>query len=503
MPASSSSSLPSVALSCGVRHHFYFAIGSMCNPVSLLLRGIQPVPGCSVAAILRGYRLAFHGEAGMADIQSVPAVDRVAGEVEAAHGSCYADHFHGVLHLISDSHLAVLDRIEAGYRRIVVGVELYDGSTQAAYAYQMYDTPQLQRHGLPSERYVDIISRGCQHYNVCSEYVQWLQSLPCVPRPQPSQLMCLPLPVKPRLFTLSELALCDGEDGREVCIAVNGKVLQYVGEPDDPVPAACRSSSSPSSPFSAYAHMKAEYAGRDVTYLLSLMCYEPLFPVAPCAAQMSQQHKTRIEDMYVRRLACLASFAFEVVGTLVDEPADSHRQRESAVTPDENADISVCVSSALPISPRSMAGASGVLLNGRRIDEFKARRRRGSLTSTIMQNVQRIISMHSQASNTGDSESDDGEEHFHYRDSTTRNDSGAPPPDVVAVRAVVVAELKSLSHSPVSGVSVASSTATTVVSLHDFYNSHSPLGSPLSPFDDATDNDEDERNQGSDEEMSE
>ena len=473
-------------LPCGARHHFYFAIGSMCNPVSLLLRGIQPVTGCSVAGLLRGYRLAFHGEAGMADIQPAADCEQAAEEVAAMYGRTYASHFHGVLHLISEPHLAVLDRIEAGYRRIVVHVELYDGSSQAAYAYQMYATPHLQRHGLPSERYVDIISRGCQHYNVCSQYVQWLRSLPCVPRPQQSQLLSLPLPLQPRLFTVSELAQCDGEDGRELCIAVNGKVLQYVGEPVDSVPPACCPASSPS--FDAYSHMKAEYAGRDVTYLLSLMCYEPLFPVASCAAEMSQQHKTRIEDMYARKLACLASFAFEVVGTLRDEPAQRTEQLNNSggVLPASDAvSIIVSGSDSLPISPRAAASTAAVLLDGRRIDEFKARRRRCSLTSTILQNVRRIIDLQAQTHSTIDSESD-GDEHC-YEQSDSASHSPQQLAHVAAIGAVV-ADRKSLSHSPVSGLSVASSTASTIVSLHD-YDSHSPLRSPLSPFDDGTDDD--------------
>ena len=114
-----------------------FAIGSMCNPTSLLLRGIRPHPLCSVPAILRGYRLAFHGPAGMAT-------------PEPSSGSThpYSDHFHGVLHLIEGAHLEVLDRIEAGYTRQVVDVELYDGSTQAAWVYRMEGVGGS--HGLPT-----------------------------------------------------------------------------------------------------------------------------------------------------------------------------------------------------------------------------------------------------------------------------------------------------------------------------------------------------------------
>ena len=487
VPASSSTSLPSLALPCGARRYFYFAIGSMCNPVSLLLRGIQPVPGCSVAAVLKGYRLAFHGEAGMADIQPVAADSD-------SDGGSYTDHFHGVLHLISEAHLAVLDRIEAGYGRKLVRVELYDGSSQAAYAYQMFDRPQPQRHGLPSERYVDIISRGCQHYGVCPEYVRWLQSLPCVPRPEQSQLLSLPLPTQPRLFTPSELAMCDGEDGRPLCIAVNNKVLQYVGEADDPLPSPLCPSSASS--FSAYSHMQAEYAGRDVTYLLSLMCYEPLFPVASCAAQMSQPHRDRLEDMYVRKLLCLASFAFEAVGTLVAEPAaDKSVGSDGSAESSANIDVSA---NALPVSPRA-ATLSSICLDGRRIDEFKARRRRGSLTSTIMRNVQQIIDMQMKSNTTAPADCHGAEHNQPSSDSRHHSHDAAEADDSLpdaATLASDLAALKSHSHSPFSGVSVASSTAATILSLHDFDSQLSPVSSELSrdnDEDDAGDDDDVER----------
>ena len=497
VPAACSSLLPSVALPTAGRHVWYAAIGSMTNPVSLLLRGIQPVAGCSTACVLRGYRLAFHGEAGMADIQrvddratSAPSSCSSSSEAAAVSNVRYSDHFHGVLHLISEAHLGVLDRIEASYRRIVVSVELYDGSTQAAYVYQMFDSPHLQRHGLPSERYIDIISRGCEHYNVCSDYIAWLRALPCVPRPEQSQLMALPLPAQCRLFTASELAMCDGEDGRQLCIAVNGKVLQYVGEPDAALPPACCQSSSPSSPsspsFSAYHHLQSEFSGRDVTYLLSLMCYDPAFEVASCAAEMSDQHRRRVEDMYARKLACLASFSFEVVGRLVDEPLGAEEVPQSRQG----------VSGGLPTSPRC-AAASGVLLDGRRIDAFKQRRRRGSLTSTLTSTIAQLFAnmqTAQPASASTDSDSD-GDDQCYLQQQQQQQEQQHQLPDAAAI-GLLVSDRKSRTHSPGSEVSAASSTASTVVELsdcHDTDESHSPLRSPMSAFDDEQEEEEEDK----------
>ena len=471
LPTTSSPLLPSCAVS-GARYHHVFAIGSMTNPTSLLLRGIRPHPNCSMPGVLRGYRLVFHGPAGMANIERVE--DGKEGWGRGGGDAEYASHFHGVLHLIDEAHLDVLDRIEAGYVRRVVDVELYDRTHQLAFAYQMSgrsdDVPAFP-HGLPSERYLDIISRGCTHYHVDERYVRWLRSLPHIPRPDHSQLLALPLPPSPRLFTRAELAACDGEDGRELCIAVNGKVLLYVGERNE------RSAGSPcypsSSAFSAYEHMAAEYGGRDVTHLLSLMCYEPLFPIAACASEMSEEHKMTIEDMYSRKLACLASFAFQVVGVMdPDEEQSGALETVEEVWVEETTEKTI-------VSPRS---AARVVLQAGVVESFKARRRRGSLTSSILQNVQSIIAMERQAS--GDSGSSDDQPPSSPVTASLTNLTAVSTQTMLSSFTTVTVTSDVASQSPLShSASVASCTATTAA-LSDYSPSlssvESQTRSPLS-----------------------
>ena len=139
-------------------YHWYFAIGSMCNPTSLKLRGITPVE--SYPAILRGWRIVFDGVAGMANVMQ----DENAS-------------FHGVLHRITHDEMIVLDKIEGSYDRLPVNVELYDGRIQRATVYKM-DENRLDRSkpsGLPSERYIDIITQGLQHFNADPQYIAWLK----------------------------------------------------------------------------------------------------------------------------------------------------------------------------------------------------------------------------------------------------------------------------------------------------------------------------------------
>ena len=123
----------------------------------------------------------------------------------------------------------MLDRIEAGYVRRVVVVELYDGSTQAAYVYQMVEGGQGP-HGLPSERYLDIIIRGCL-------------ALPSVPRvcgvaeesrSRPSTRPYRPVRSYPYQKSRGGTAAqsCGLRRGglKGPLHGHNGKVLRYVGE---------------------------------------------------------------------------------------------------------------------------------------------------------------------------------------------------------------------------------------------------------------------------------
>ena len=188
---------------------------------------------------------------------------------------------------------------------------------------------------------------------------KWLRGLPHVPRPALTQLLALPVPAGGRVYSRGELAAMDGEDGRDLCVAINGKVLRYVGKQVG--------EGAGSSAFCAYECIKADYGGRDVTHLLSLMCYEPRFPIAACAEEMAEEQKQAVEDLYCRKLTCFASFAFQVIGML--DPDTPSPVRDGG-------------------SPQVDGRA---LTEGECTDGVKARRRKGSLTSSILCNLRQIV----------------------------------------------------------------------------------------------------------------
>lgn len=82
----------------------------MINPVSLKLRNLNPVR--SYPARVDGWKIVFLGMGGMASL---------AREDGA--------HMHGVLHLLTDAEMKVLDEIESVYCRAEVPCTLYDQHT--------------------------------------------------------------------------------------------------------------------------------------------------------------------------------------------------------------------------------------------------------------------------------------------------------------------------------------------------------------------------------------
>ena len=160
----------------------YFAIGSMMNPVSLNMRGLNPVK--SRPGILKNYELIFVMAHGM-----------------AAARLCDSSNIHGVLHRVAKTELDVLNKSESTY---VIGkkviIDLYrseeqenlsedekdnEKSNEARFAsvgqsmiknveaivYVLNDqivSTDPKRFALhaPNERYIDILKGGAIHYGI-------------------------------------------------------------------------------------------------------------------------------------------------------------------------------------------------------------------------------------------------------------------------------------------------------------------------------------------------
>jgi gamma-glutamylcyclotransferase (GGCT)/AIG2-like uncharacterized protein YtfP len=251
----------------------YFAIGSMMNPTSLALREVKP--SRSWPGILHDYELVFVGTGGM-------------GSIDYKKGAS----MHGVLHHVTAKEMAVLDKIEMSYKRLPVNIEMYDGQLLRGTVYQMDPAKiTITVNNPPSERYIDIITQGCKHYGVKQSFIDYLKSIKVIPRAEPKDFKKYPEPEDPsKTMTMAEVTRCDGCDGRDLCYVINGKVIKFVGDVSE--------QANNKAAQQAYAWGKDRFAGRECTFLMARMLYEPKYPLPTCYKDMSAEHKASVEHMW-------------------------------------------------------------------------------------------------------------------------------------------------------------------------------------------------------------
>jgi hypothetical protein len=195
---------------------------------------------------------------------------------------------HAHLLYVAAAHFDELDKLEYVYKRVAVQVRTYDDRLISAWAYQ-WDEAKLSLsppHALPSERYVDIIAQGCEHYGVDAEHVRWLRSLPHEPRKRVDEYRKIPSPPD-REISEAELAANNGKHGAALWISINGKVLMFAEDPADNKDAQVQ-----------WDLHSARYGGQDATFFLSCVIYEPRYAVPTDYASMSSDLRGWAEELF-------------------------------------------------------------------------------------------------------------------------------------------------------------------------------------------------------------
>ena len=266
-----------VILPDGRKYCWYLAIGSMTNPISLYLRELTAI--VSYPARCLDHRITFRSHNGMADIEMCPGAE-----------------FHGVVHLLTDEQMARLDEIEVFYHRIQLQCIDYQEQIHTVYAYQM--NIKNQPTSLPHERYLDIIIKGCEYYQVQAEYLNRLKDEQAViPRKQPSTFQVftnIPLDV---YYSREDLEKHNGSNpSLPLWISVNGKILEYTGLP---------SPDHSDYEFQRHFHfyLAAKLGGREITTVLAKTLYEPLYKLPLTDEDICDEHRAQIEDHYYSTLA--------------------------------------------------------------------------------------------------------------------------------------------------------------------------------------------------------
>jgi hypothetical protein len=266
-----------IILPDGRKFVWYFAIGSMINPISLYLRDLTPL--ISYPARCSNHKRVFRGPGGMADIEACPEAD-----------------FHGIVHLLSDEQMALLDGMELGYNRIVVNSINYQDQSHLVYVYKMKtDTVSTN---LPSERYLDIIIKGCEYYKVQPEYINRLKDEQAViPRKQPHMFQSFTDIPSDALYSVEELAQHNGSDPSvPLWISINGKILEYSGLPavDHPDYEFQKRTSS---------MFKSRLGGREATHVMAKALYDPLYNLPLNENDLCEQHRAQIEHDWYNRMS--------------------------------------------------------------------------------------------------------------------------------------------------------------------------------------------------------
>jgi len=272
-------------------HIWYFAIGSMCNPISISNRELKAIQ--SFPAEVMDYKLEFFGPSG------------VAGAVPQKGTT-----FHGVLHKMTKGDKEKLDVIEMGYDAEPCTVKLYDGSIiENALIYvlnpekvkQFYKGRATEVEDKPpTERYITIIIQGCEHYGVKREYIDWLKSLEYQKRKDPSEFEAFEVPEDTPTLTMDDVCAADGIGDNPLYMTVNGKVIQIpkvLGE--------------------QMLQRYQTYKSRGVhsqEVVLHTMLYDPLFGVMKSQSDVSKLCASSTEDMIVAWSKMMGDKGSKVVG---------------------------------------------------------------------------------------------------------------------------------------------------------------------------------------------
>lgn len=250
---------------------YYFAIGSMMNKTSMKLRNLIPLS--SEPGEILDYEIGFFGSGGFAEAKPSPGKS-----------------FHGVLHRMTTAQMEGLDRIECLYARAYANVRLYDGQVrQNCCVYQSNLLLNCSSQP-PTQRYLELLIQGAEEHGVLSSYIDYLKTIPFIPRPLPHEFLALEVPSvveNTPHWTEEQLQEGDGVQDNPFYFAVNGKVVQYTGVRDE-------------SSYFFRISCAVALPGKHYEPAVSKNVYDPKYGPVKDLEDFTEEHCRYLEDMFVR-----------------------------------------------------------------------------------------------------------------------------------------------------------------------------------------------------------
>lgn len=252
---------------------WYFGVGTMINATRLANMGLTPIKSCPCE--IQDHKHYFYDKPGMAE--AVP---------------CKGESFHGVMHRMTPEQIGMLDKMMAGhYTRQNAKAKLYDGSMCDVVHYVR--GADVARNsdvdGDPDARFMAIMIEGAKHYKCKPEFVKYLESYPCIPRPNPSDYCKFPEPPEgSECLTKEKIEQCKGENGKPLLIAINGKVCESVCKPGD-------------DEWKIQIEFVAKM-GQFSELSLAKMLYDPKFGSPKCIEDVTKEHAEYLEDVLYKRM---------------------------------------------------------------------------------------------------------------------------------------------------------------------------------------------------------
>lgn len=273
----------------------YFAIGSMCNKVSLSMRNLHPLD--SHPAEILDHEIYFFGKMGFAEAIYKPNAS-----------------FHGVLHKMLASDKSKLDEMEFLNDQKFARVKLYDGTIiNDALVYVRNDAERSPEIDFPpSERYLDIIKEGCRSFGVKDEYIRFLDNHEAQPRKNIEDLKKIAVPTDINLpsMSISDVISANGKDSNPLYMFINGKVIELL-----PESSPCNRKSF----FGLYADFK-ERGHHSIAVVIFTMMYDPKYGAVKNIDDITQEMADLAEDIFVDARATVGN-RYRVVGMLEDVDA--------------------------------------------------------------------------------------------------------------------------------------------------------------------------------------